>query len=55
MLIVIDNGKIQALHVYNFILLKNPPFILREPRACPEFIEGTNGGAVETIGDFPFY
>jgi hypothetical protein len=23
-------------------------------RVCPEFIEGTNGGAVEIVGDFPF-
>jgi hypothetical protein len=23
-------------------------------KACPEFIEGTNGGAVEIIGGFPF-
>jgi hypothetical protein len=33
------------------ILLKNPPFILREPG---QFIQGTNGAAVEIIGDFPF-
>jgi hypothetical protein len=38
----------------NLILLKNRPFILRGLRARPEFIEGTNGGAVEIIGDFPF-
>ena len=25
-----------------------------EPRACPEFIEGTNGGAVDIFVDLPF-
>jgi hypothetical protein len=37
------------------ILLKNPPFILRERlRVCTEFIEVTNGGTVEVVRDFPF-
>jgi hypothetical protein len=35
------------------ILLRNSAFILREPQSlcCPELEEGTNGGAVEIIGD----
>jgi hypothetical protein len=32
------------------ILLNCRPLVLREP---VQFIEGTNGGAVEIIGDFP--
>ncbi len=38
----------------NEILLKNLRSSFESLRACPEFIEGTNGGAVEIIGDFPF-
>jgi hypothetical protein len=36
------------------ILLKNRRSSFENLRACPEFIEGTNGGAVEIIADFPF-
>jgi hypothetical protein len=34
------------------ILLKTLRSSFESLRACPEFIEGTNGGAVEIIGDF---
>jgi hypothetical protein len=34
---------------------ENSAFILRETlRACTEFVEVTNGGGDEIIGDFPF-
>ena len=35
------------------VLLKNPP-VHPSRTSEPEFIEGTNGGAGEIIGDFPF-
>jgi hypothetical protein len=34
--------------------MKNRLFILRGPQSLPEFTEGTNGGVIEIIGDFPF-
>jgi len=37
------------------MLLKNLRSSFENLRARPEFIEGTNGGAVEIVGDFPFY
>ena len=36
------------------ILLKNPLRPSTKLRACPEFIEGTNGNYIESIDDFPF-
>jgi hypothetical protein len=36
------------------ILLKTRRSPFECLRACPEFIEGTNGGAVEITGEFPF-
>jgi hypothetical protein len=36
------------------ILLKNLRSSFESLRASPQLIEGTNGGAGEIIGDFPF-
>jgi hypothetical protein len=37
------------------ILLKNPPFILRELRACPEFIEGRTVERLKRLASLPKY